>query len=165
MRQVVTSWCVRPRAVTEGVVGRFRLWGMSALSDPRHEFYLQWLTTAPQERELKTHDQVGAHLNVARRTLYDWRRSPEFVREWEKRALQIAGDPERTQRVLDALYEQALDSESGKQVQAARAWADIAGVIKPKKAVDAPQVDAMSAAEIDALLEELLRAKGEGVTS
>lgn len=139
---------------------------MAALTDPRHEAYLQWLTTAPRERDPRTLEAFAATLECAPRTLRDWKVRPEFRREWDERATAIAGDPERTQRILDALYEQGIDGESPKQVQAARAWADIAGVIKPPKKVDGAPADlqSLSTEELDRMLTELLQARqGESV--
>lgn len=135
---------------------------MKTLDDPRKEELLQWLVTAPELRELETHDQLGAKLGVSRRTLYTWKHEKEFHDEWDERAVAAAGDPERTQRVLDALFAQAVNPESQKQVQAAKAWADIAGIIKPPKK-EAPSIntDDLTAAQIDELLVELLATKAE----
>lgn len=129
---------------------------MASLTDPRHEAYLQWLTTAPKERDPRTLEAFAATLDCAPRTLRDWKVRPEFRKEWDERATAIAGDPERTQRILDALYEQGIDGESPKQVQAARAWADIAGVIKPpKKASDLPvSLSTVPEADFDRMLQE-----------
>lgn len=135
---------------------------MATLQDPRHERLLQWLCTAPQLREPKTYEQLGASMEppVARRTLFDWRNRPEFRAEWEERAIKIAGDPERTQRVLDALYEVATDTTARNQVSAAKTWADIAGVVKPPK-VEEKKLDtnSLTAQEVDELILELLATK------
>jgi uncharacterized protein YecE (DUF72 family) len=139
---------------------------MALLSDPRKEAYLQWLVTAPSEREFKTVTEFAASVGVHRRTVYDWRQEKEFLAEWDERARAIAGDPEKTTMLLDALFKQAVDADSPKQVQAAKAWADIAGVIKPPK--QQAKQDGLSADlskdEIDKLLIELLSQR-DGVQS
>ena len=56
---------------------------MATLPDPRHEAYLNWLVTAPAERALKTHAEFARTVGVDRRTLYDWRATAEFRKEWE----------------------------------------------------------------------------------
>lgn len=133
---------------------------MAVLPDPRHETFCDWLVTAPREREITTLSALGESLGVSRRTLHDWKQRPEFRAEWDSRAVAVAGDPERTQRILDALYEVGTDTESPKQVPAAKAWADIAGVIKPPKKDEGLTGAAMlnlDPEELDKLLIELLQ--------
>jgi hypothetical protein len=131
---------------------------MSLLEDPRHEAFLVWLTTIPKERDLKTYAEIAASLGVAPRTLRDWKVRPEFHKEWTDRAIAIGGDPERTQRVLDALFEKACDPDSAQSVQAAKAWADIAGVIKPPKLSEATTSDlaSMPTEDLEALFATLM---------
>ena len=138
---------------------------MALLPDPRHEEFLQWLTTIPEERTHKSLEAFGATQGVSRRTLHDWKARPEFRKEWDERAVAIAGDPERTQRVMDAMYSEALNAESSKQVQAARAWADMAGVIKPpkKETSAAAGLSALSTEDLEKLIAEVLADQGAGV--
>lgn len=128
------------------------------LEDPRKSRYVDWLVTDPAEREPSSNTALAAELGVSRRTLYDWRQEPEFRRVWDDLAFKVAGDPERTQRVMDAMFQQAVDPESQKQVQAANAWAKMAGIIKPpKKDEGGPEkLTDLSADELDAMLTELL---------
>lgn len=138
---------------------------MATLSDPRKEAYLQYLLTAPSERNPRSHEEFGKTLEppVARRTLYGWRQEKEFHEEWSERARAVAGDPERTTMLLDALFQQALDPDSTKQVQAAKAWADIAGVIKPppkpEQKADGKALTDLSTEELDAMLAEILESR------
>lgn len=133
---------------------------MSVLDDPRKHRYMEWLLTVPEDRQPAKAKDLCVELGVARRTLYDWRNAKEFRDIWEERAVAIAGDPERTQRVLDALYSKALDTTSAQQVQAAKAWAEIARVIRPAKIEEkSTDLKEMSADDLDALLIEMLEAR------
>jgi hypothetical protein len=102
------------------------------LTDARHLRLVEWLTTAPGLREPRTKEQLADELGVSPRTLRDWQNRPEVRARWEKEAVAVAGDPERTQRILDALYNAATDPEARDRVQAAKAWAEMTGAIKPK---------------------------------
>lgn len=136
---------------------------MATLSDPRKERFLQWLVSAPSERSPRTVTELASEMEVGRRTLYDWRQEKEFREEWDDRARAIAGDPEKTTMLLDALFAQATDPESSKQVQAAKAWADIAGVVKPPAKPETKgtgkALTELSVEELDSMLEEILRSR------
>lgn len=156
--------CVRHPTVEKPFLSGdgFSYMAMATLSDPRKERYVQWLVTAPREREPSTATALADDIGVGRRTLYDWRHEKEFLAEWDDRARAIAGDPEKTTMVLDALFQQACDSESPKQIQAAKAWADIAGVIRAPKVEEhqsGQSLTELSSDELDAMLAELLAAR------
>lgn len=51
-------------------------------------------------------------LGVDPTTLRRWEKRPTFKTEWDKRVNEIQGSPERTQRLLDALYEKALGGDN-----------------------------------------------------
>lgn len=74
--------------------------------------YLEWLCTAPSEREPKTKAALAADFGIAPKTLTRWEKKPYFREQWEKRVQAIQGSPERTQRVLDTLYARALDGDT-----------------------------------------------------
>jgi AcrR family transcriptional regulator len=103
----------------------------SIFDDPRKDTLLAWLTETPARRVPPTMTALAASLDVSARTLRDWKSKDEFVQEWERRARQIGGSPETLQQILEALATRALDPESRDGVQAARAWADMTGAIKP----------------------------------
>jgi len=103
----------------------------SIFDDPRKDTLLAWLLMAPGEKVPATKAALAASLEVSPRTLRDWQSKDEFVAEWERQARQIAGSPERLQQILDALFGKATDVEARDQVQAARAWADMTGAIRP----------------------------------
>lgn len=101
------------------------------LNDPRHIALVEWLVSDPRERG--TAREFAASLEVAERTVRGWKEREDVQKRWGERAVEVGGDPERLQRVMDALYSEAVDSESAKQVQAASTWAKLAGAIKPPK--------------------------------
>lgn len=94
---------------------------------------MDWLLTAPSEREIKSRDDLAASLGVSKWTLKDWQyRNEEFIAEWRKRAMAVAGGPEKTEKLLKRLEDQWDNPESTKQLQAAQLWANIVGAIAPK---------------------------------
>ncbi len=76
------------------------------------EQYLDWLCTAPSEREPSTKLKFAETIGVNVKTLRRWEAKPTFRAEWEKRVETIQGSPERTQRLLDSLYAKALDGDT-----------------------------------------------------
>lgn len=81
------------------------------LTQPQQE-YLDWLCTAPSEREPNSKNKMAVHLGVDVKTLRRWEKRPTFLKEWEDRVQTIQGSPERTQRLLDTLYAKALDGDT-----------------------------------------------------
>jgi hypothetical protein len=74
--------------------------------------YLDWLCTAPSERDPLTKTKFAAKHNIHAKTLARWEKKPYFREQWESRVQAIQGSPERTQRVLDTLYARALDGDT-----------------------------------------------------
>lgn len=74
--------------------------------------YLDWLCTAPSEREPKTKASMATRLGVDVTTLRRWEKKPYFKSEWQERVDEIQGSPERTQALLDTLYRKALDGDT-----------------------------------------------------
>lgn len=76
-----------------------------------HQRYLDWLCTAPAERQPATKKAMADALGVDITTLRRWEKKPFFRDEWQKRVDDIQGSPERTQALLDTLYKKALDGD------------------------------------------------------
>lgn len=74
--------------------------------------YLDWLCTAPSEREPRTKAAMASKLGVDITTLRRWEKRRHFREEWQKRVDEIQGSPERTLAVLDVLYKKALDGDT-----------------------------------------------------
>ena len=83
----------------------------TVLSQPQIE-YLDWLSTAPSERQPSTKVNFAAQLGVNRKTLNRWEQNKVFRDQWEQRVSAIQGSPERTQRLLDTLYNSAIDGDT-----------------------------------------------------
>jgi transcriptional regulator with XRE-family HTH domain len=101
------------------------------LSDPRKVRLLEWLTTPPIERSPRTQKELADELMVSPRTIRDWRDDDRFRRVWEKRAKEVAGDPERIQRVLNALFDAATDPQARDRVAAGKLYLESINAIKP----------------------------------
>lgn len=82
------------------------------LLDARQTEYLDWLVTPSHERVPKTQSEMAKRLGVDPTTLRRWEKRPTFKSEWDKRVSEIQGSPERTQRLLDALYTKALAGDN-----------------------------------------------------
>lgn len=86
--------------------------------DRRQQQYLDWLCTAPSERNPASKQGFADHLGVDVSTLRRWEKKDVFAKEWEQRSRAFQGSPERTQNVLDTLHARALDGD----VRAAQLW-------------------------------------------
>jgi hypothetical protein len=70
--------------------------------------YVDWLCTAPQERVPTTKKAMAVELGVDITTLRRWEKRPVFKQSWQKQVDEVQGSPERTQVLLDTLYEKAV---------------------------------------------------------
>jgi hypothetical protein len=82
------------------------------LLDDRQEKYLQWLCLPQQLREPSSKEKYAATNGVDVTTLRRWEKKPHFRAEWDRRVTDLQGSPERTQRLLDALYDAALGGDN-----------------------------------------------------
>lgn len=80
--------------------------------DPRQEKYLQWLCLPQPMREPSSKEKYAKENSVDVTTLRRWEKKPAFKAEWEKRVNDLQESPERTQRLLDSLYEAALGGDN-----------------------------------------------------
>jgi len=74
--------------------------------------YIDWLCTAPSERQPRTKGAMAERLGVDITTLRRWEKRQNFKAEWQERVDDIQGSPERTQALLDTLYKKALDGDT-----------------------------------------------------
>ena len=86
------------------------------LTQPQQE-YLDWLCTAPSERVPPSKNKMAEHLKVDVKTLRRWEKKPNFRQQWQDRVDDIQGSPERTQAVLDMLYNKATQDNDVKSAQ------------------------------------------------
>jgi hypothetical protein len=74
--------------------------------------YLDWLCTAPSERQPPSKAKMAEFLNVDPKTLRRWEKKEVFLNQWKAAVDEVQGSPERTQRLLDTLYSKALDGDT-----------------------------------------------------
>lgn len=103
------------------------------ITDFRKQAFLQWLCTLPKEREITTYSDFADSIGVDRRTLQNWRDDKEFLEAWEKLYLRTIGDPSRKSEIMATLFRTATDADDPKHVQAAKAYFEIEGSMKPHK--------------------------------
>lgn len=105
------------------------------IDDARKLEFIDWLTTPPHMRGVdgvpKSMEELADKLGVTSRTLRNWKADKLIRQAWDQEARAIVGSPERKQRVLDELYELALDREDGKQMKAADLYLKAIGAITP----------------------------------
>lgn len=85
---------------------------MDSILDVRQEQFLNWLMTPAGHRNPTSQDKLAAELGVDETTLRRWKKKPAFKLEWEKRVNDLQQSPERTQKLLDSLYERAMNGDN-----------------------------------------------------
>ena len=123
-----------------------------ALEDPRHQRFVDWLTTPKSERQPVMLKDLAFELGVSDRTLRDWKERPAIRAVWEEQAKKVVGSPERAQDVLEAMYARAVDSTDPKQVQAAKLYLEAIEAIKP------PTVEVRSVSDLAKVSDDELQA-------
>lgn len=74
--------------------------------------YLDWLCTAPSERTPNSKKAYALEHRIDITTLRRWQRKDVFRTQWKTRVDEIQGSPERTQALLDNLYNKALAGDT-----------------------------------------------------
>lgn len=74
--------------------------------------YVDWLCVAPGERVPATKKAFAEELGVDVKTLRRWEKKQVFRDAWKAQVEEVQGSPERTQRLLDSLYEKALGGDT-----------------------------------------------------
>lgn len=121
----------------------------TAVLDARQTQYLEWLVTPSHERVPRTQGEMARLLGVDPTTLRRWEKRPTFKTEWDKRVNEIQGSPERTQRLLDALYEKALGGDN----RAAQLYLQATNRLVPQVTINnATSTADLSDEELDKLL-------------
>lgn len=136
--------------------------------------YIAWLLTPPRERSPQKLEDLAEQLGVARRTMTLWRtEDKEFIEEWEKQYLRTIGNPGVKSEIMATLLKTATDPDDPKHVQAAKAYFEIEGSLKPVKTqvnvqtgdvkkLTLEELDEMLAAKAQAEKERRLRVVGDG---
>ncbi|CAB4151628.1 Homeodomain, phBC6A51-type [uncultured Caudovirales phage] len=85
---------------------------MAEIFDTRQEQFLTWLCTPPNGRVPSSQAALAKHIGVDETTLRRWKNKPAFKQEWKRRIEDLQGSPERTQQLLDNLFERAIGGDN-----------------------------------------------------
>lgn len=80
--------------------------------DTRQEKFLNWLCTPANGRVPSSQNQYAKVEGVDETTLRRWKKKPAFKQEWERRVNELQQSPERTQQLLDNLFQRALEGDN-----------------------------------------------------
>lgn len=80
--------------------------------DERQEKYLNWLLVPAPHRNPKSQEAYAKEEGIDVTTLRRWQKKPHFKAEWQKRVDELQGSPERTQKLLDEIYQRALGGDN-----------------------------------------------------
>ena len=80
--------------------------------DERQEKYLNWLLVPSGYRKPATQEAYAKAEGIDVTTLRRWQKKPHFKAEWQKRVEELQGSPERTQKLLDEIYQRALGGDN-----------------------------------------------------
>jgi len=130
--------------------------------EENRERLLKWLLTPKQEREPKTQGALAEEMGVHPLTISHWKSEPEFLEMWNAQYLRTISAPETKMSIMEALLSIATDADDPKIVQAAKAYFEIEGSLRPARQQVDVQVTAKSVSELsDADLQRLLSAKAD----
>jgi hypothetical protein len=85
---------------------------MTELLDDRQQKFLDWLCTPSVARIPSSQEKYALVEGVDESTLRRWKKKPAFKAVWERRVAESQGSPERTQQLLDNLFQRALDGDN-----------------------------------------------------
>lgn len=116
------------------------------------EVYVQWLVTPASEREPQTKSALAEQLGVTLRTLNYWEKTPFVVKRVSQETRNHA-KVVNASTVLDALYTTATDTDSPRQVSAAKVYLDY--IDKGVEEITAEELKDMPAEELAQMLADL----------
>lgn len=129
------------------------------IDDANRERFILWLCTPPAERDPRTQDALAQEFGYSpgSSALTALKRDPEFLRDWNTRYLQTISSPEKKMRIMERLEATALDEDDPKHVQAAKAYFEIEGSLRPAGTTNVevqtgPPVSDVSDEKLEALL-------------
>ena len=80
--------------------------------DTRQVKFLNWLCTPANGRVPSSQNQYAKQESIDETTLRRWKKKPIFKSEWERRVTEQQQSPERTQQLLDNLFQRALEGDN-----------------------------------------------------
>lgn len=132
---------------------------MDTFLDARQEEFLNWLMTPAGHRDPSSQDKLAQKLGVDETTLRRWKKKPAFKMEWEKRVGDLQQSPERTQKLLDSLYERALGGDNN----SAKLYLQATNRLAPTQVQveHSTKPSEISDAELDALIASVARTEAD----
>lgn len=132
---------------------------MDSILEPRQEQFLNWLMTPAGHRDPSSQEKFAAQIGVDETTLRRWKKKPAFKMEWERRVNDLQQSPERTQKLLDTLYERAMGGDNN----AAKLYLQATNRLAPTQVQieHSNKPSEISDAELDALIASVARSEVE----
>jgi len=123
---------------------------MDNILDPKQEQYLNWLLVPATHREPRTQVAIAKQLGVDSTTVRRWQKKPAFNNEWKRRVEELQGSPERTQKLLDTIFERALGGDN----KAAQLYLQATGRMAPTQVTveHSTKTSEITDEELDALI-------------
>ena len=127
--------------------------------DTRQEKFLNWLCTPANGRVPSSQNQYAKVEGVDETTLRRWKKKPAFKQEWERRVNELQSSPERTQQLLDNLFQRALEGDNN----SAKLYLQATGRLAPVQlqVEHKGNVTELSDAELEAMIASTARAEHE----
>ena len=132
---------------------------------PLKDAFIDWLLIAPDLREPKSQAKLADLMGIAKETLTRWKQDADFLREWERRYKATVANPEKMQRVMEALYQSATDPMDPKFVQSARAYMEGVDRLMPQVKTQRHILEAAPAAAVYELSDADLAAAAAALES
>jgi len=132
---------------------------MSLISDEHRQRFLLWLCTPPAERDPRSQEKLAEEFGYSpgSTALSKLKKDPEFLREWNELYLKTISAPDKKLGIMAVLEQTALDCDDPKHVQAAKAYFEIEGSLRPAGTTNvnvepAKPVSGLSDEELEKLL-------------
>lgn len=121
---------------------------------PKQELYLDWLCTPRAERNPSSKEAWAKQYETTTQTLRAWEKNKVFLKEWKTRVDDIHGSPEKTNTLLETLYQKGVKGDP----RAIELYMKITGkFLPPVQKVEVTQVHGVSDAELDMMIAEEAR--------
>jgi hypothetical protein len=129
---------------------------------PEKKRIIAWLLTPRDERDPRTQAELARELDLDPKTITNWKAEPEFLKAWNDEYLKGIGSPETKGEIMATLLRTATDPDDPKHVQAAKAYFEIEGSLRPQKNQVDINVSTKPPSELtDDELKRLMSAKAE----
>jgi hypothetical protein len=94
--------------------------------------FIEWLVTPEAERQPRYAKEWAAERGVHEKTPQAWKRDRWFRAAWDMRLQQLNINPDRVQKLVDAIYDKALKGD----VQAQKLYLEYAKGFMPQQRIE-----------------------------